>query len=885
MEGKKLVPWALSLSAVFERYKSKQSGLTSKEATLRQASGGLNALPKEEKEPGFVSFIKTFLDPLTAILIVAAIVSALAGLFEHNPENINNAFLLLGIVIFMAVVSFATDRQADQALSKLKDLQKSYARVYRDGKLVEIESENLVAGDVVSLKEGDKVPTDGRIVECDRGEVNEMLLTGESSPVTKTVGILKASCHLSERTNMVFAGSHLESGNLIYVVTSIGTHTELGKIWQEIQNTDVSETPLQAQLNKLGNMLMAGTLVVCVAIVGIYIYRGQPILEALVLAVALAIAFIPEALGAVITISLALGVREMVKHNAIIKRLRAAEGLGSVSIVCTDKTGTITFGKMTATHIWTAEGGSREVNGDHFAQGSDIDRLVRVAHLCNDLGSPTEKALGELASRAGFEITADSRRTRVHELAFNSDRKMMTVVHNLESEPELSVLVKGAPDRLIDLSTHYLKGNKKMRLDVSVHKKILEAINKYEQKGYRVLAFADRELPYEYDTKRIEERLTFVGLVAISDPVRPEVRGTVDKMKRAGISAVMITGDSPITALAIAKDAGIVPEHAIDNDVLMGIDIDEMTKNGVNKISARDMERVVKTRVFARTSPNNKISIVKIFQRAGKLVAMSGDGVNDAPSLKQADVGIAMSNGTEITKEIADVILTGSYRAIAEAVEVGRTILHRTRLYTHALLSTNGAEVMLFVVAVALDWPAPLTAVQLLLINVLGDAWLSIALATEKADKDIMLLAPRKKTDNIITRYMYISIGVQSVVTTAILTIVFLVSREYAIVLGLSNEATLILQQSAVFSTFMVQKILRSSFTARSLKFNLWQIGIFSNRWSVLAALATVVLAFMGLYVPVFGMAPIPVSLMPLLLLGLIPPAVEEAIKFARSTN
>ncbi len=882
MDTKRLTPWALSTDDTLRIFKTSTSGLSSADANGRQSEHGLNALPREKEESAVLKFLKTFLDPLTAILIAAAVISAAAGVFEHNSENINNAMLLLGIVIFMAGVSFFTDRQASRALSKLKDLQKSYARVYRDAKKIEVESENLVVGDIVHLNEGDKVPADGRIIECDRGEANEMLLTGESASVVKSTDTLKASCHLAERTNMVFAGSHLESGNLEFVVTAIGTKTELGKIWQELQNTDEAETPLQAQLNKLGKALMAGTLVVCVLIIAVYIYRGQPILEALVLAVALAIAFIPEALGAVITISLALGVREMVKHKAIIKRLRAAEGLGSVGVVCTDKTGTITFGKMTATHIWTAQGKAREINGDKFTQNPEINRLMRVAHLCNDLGNPTEKALGELAAFVGFEITADSRRTRVHELAFTSDRKMMTVVHDLSSEPALSVLVKGAPDRLIDLSTHYLNGDKKIRLNVAVRQDILAAINKFEEKGYRVLAFADRELPYKYDAKRIEERLTFVGLVALSDPVRPEVKLTVAKMKKAGISAVMITGDSPLTALAIAKDAGIVPQSATSSAVLLGAEIDELLSVGIENLSHETITRISKTRVFARTSPSNKINIVRVFQKAGMLVAMSGDGVNDAPSLKQADVGIAMSNGTEITKETADVILTGSYSAIAEAVEVGRTILHRTRLYTHALLSTNGAEVLLFVVAVLAGWPAPLTAIQLLLINVLGDAWLSIALATEKADRGIMSEPPRRKTDNIITRYMFTSIGIQSIITTSILAVVFVLSGQYAQALGLDAKSTLVLQQSAVFSTFMVQKILRSSFTARSLKFNIWQIAVFSNQWSVLAALATVGLAFLGLSLPVFGMTALPLALLPLLLLGLIPPVSEELLKFTR---
>lgn len=840
-----LSPWARTAEQVLLAFNTSSKGLTEKEAKKRLAQNGPNALPEEEEEGVWSALKDAFTDPLALVLSGAAILSAVIGFINGEMQNINQAILIEGIVVFMALVGFYTDRQANRSLEKLKELQKTFARVIRGDRTVEIESKDLVVGDVIYLKEGDKVPADARIISAVRAEVNEALLTGESIPSVKTKILVKESTDLAKRSCMVYSGSYVESGNITAVVTATALDTEIGKIWTELNAAEETQTPLQQQLDVLGKALLWGTLIVCVAVIAIFIIRGENILNALIVAVSLAIAFIPEALGAVITIALALGVREMVGKKAIIKKLRAAEGLGSVSVVCTDKTGTITLGKMKVVGVYA----TKEPND-----------LLKIISCCNNQADASEKALMEYVGEKKFKVKSD----RVYEIPFSSERKMMSVV--CEENGGRFIYTKGAPEKILDYCSfeHSPK---------NYFNNILQQKEEWEEKGYRVIACAQKSLSLKSVLNdSIEKNLTFIGLVALADPARSEVKQTVKLLKQAGITPVMITGDSPRTALAIAKEVGILPQSARLDDVLTGQEFDKM-----KKVTAL---RIAHTRVFARTTPAHKIAIVRAFQQSGKLVAMSGDGVNDAPSIKQADVGIAMASGTEITKETADVVLTGSYEAIASAVEIGRVILQRTRLYTHALLSTNGAEVLIFLVAAIAGWPVPLTAVQLLVINLLGDSWLSIALATEKPEKNIMQKPPRAADDSIITNYMYFSIGLQSVVTTIVLAFGYFAATKFSLENGYTHAQMIVLQQSVIFAIFIVQKVLRSAFTARSLDFNLWQIGFFSNPWSLAAAVLTSVLGLAALYIPFFGMMPVPSALwVTVMALGVIPAAIEEIVK------
>jgi len=890
--------WSKTVDQVIDELKTNDvNGLTAEEITARQTEFGKNSLPEEERESVWQSLIDAFKDPLALILTAAAIISAIVHISKGETNELQQSVWIMAIVVFMVLIGYFTDRSAGNELDKLKALQKTSAKVVRSGKQIEIEASELVPGDLIVLTQGDRVPGDARVIRVNNGTVSEAMLTGEPEAKEKSPAPLPSTSDLAHRDNMVFTGTYVESGNMTAIVSSTGVKTELGKIWDELRSVEETETPLQKQLEQLGRMLMIGTLAVCVLVILIYVvFQNYNIIDALLVAVALAIAFIPEALGAIITIALALGVREMVTKKAIIRKLRAAEGLGSVSVVCTDKTGTITFGKMTVTHVWTLDTNEVNVEQDTLRRyNRELMRLIDVARLANNLSDPSELALGQLAEMAGFTITPEDRAARVREFPFSSASKRMGVIH-----PEklgATFRSKGAPEILLERCTHILDRGKPREITDEDLTGIRSQLTTFESQGYRVLAFADRELGDEHKhhaTDFNEHGLTFVGLVALSDPARPEVMETVKTLRDAGITAKMITGDSPITALSIAKSVGIVPQSASPSAVIEGRELQQWEKQVgaqpgddlksiVERLSDEKIKRIADTHIYARVTPRDKVLIVQALQRAGKLTAMVGDGVNDAAALKQADVGIAMSTGTDIAKDVSDVVLTGTYSAIAAAVQVGRTILYRTRLYTHALLSTNGAEVGLFIVAAVAGWAIPLTALQLLVINLLGDSWLSIALATEREEKDSMQKPPRPSNEPVITPYMWFSIAVQSITVTILMAISFLLAGDYARNAGLDAETTISIQRTAVFVMFMTQKILRSAFTARSLRFNLWQIGFFSNRWSLIAAVITIVIALGAIYVIDVGMTAPPSELLPALIaLGFLPPILEETIKFVR---
>ncbi|MEP7285963.1 MAG: cation-translocating P-type ATPase [Chloroflexota bacterium] len=887
--GKETQWWSVPAADVLHRlHVDRTLGLSDSEVSKRLIQYGPNSLPEEQEQSVWTSLFNAFREPLALVLTGAAVMSGIIGLLGGTGDEIKQAMLILGIVVFMTLISYFTDRSAGNELAKLKDLQKVFARLIRGGKQIEVEARQAVPGDIIYLTQGARVPADARIVEAINASVNESLLTGEPFEIAKSAETLPIDTPLSKRTNMIYAGTFVTTGNITAVTTATGIHTELGKIWQQLNSAEDTQTPLQKQLDQLGKLLLVGTLILCVLIVTIYIvFQHYDILEALVVAVALAIAFIPEALGAIITIALALGVREMVQKKAIIRHLRAAEGLGSVSIICTDKTGTITYGRMTATHLWTFDTGTLLTEKiDWKGRTAALDKLLDVIRLVNNLADPSEVALARVAELAGFSVSTEERGKREAEIPFNSDRKMMSTVH-VNDQGWRALRTKGASDRLIPLSHHTIKNGQRVLFTEADQAAVTEQVLSFEREGYRVLAFGERDVAADEVkfTDEDEQALTFVGLVALSDPARPEVRSTVALLGKAGINAKMITGDSPNTALSIAKDVGLVPSGATTADVLLGKDIQRFAAKGVDALSPADLERIVKTNVFARVTPTDKVTIVKALQRSNALVAMTGDGVNDAPSLKQANVGIAMEAGTDLAKDVSDVVLTGSYEAIASAVQVGRTILYRARLYIHALLSSNGAEVLTFIVAAVAGWPLPLTAVQLLVINLLGDSWLSIALATEKEEANVMSKPPRPASEAVITPYMWFSIGLQSIVATFVMSMAFLIAREYTRRMGFADSEVeaVALQQTAIFAAFMVQKVLRSGFTARSLNYSLWQIGFFSNKWSLYAVLLTAAIAIGAIYVLPVGMVKLPLSMLPVLIgLGFIPPIVEEVVKFIR---
>ncbi len=876
-------PWSLSEDELYQLYITSPDGMAPEEAIEREHQYGPNELPKAPEEPILVTVFKALRDVMTILLFVSGAVSAFIGVTQHDSEAIINAVLLFSLVLINSYMSVSGEIKAQRNLSKLKNTTQRFVKVVVHGKEDTIPVEKLVPGQIIVLKQGDIVPADARIFVASNAQVSEAALTGEGEPVTKRAGTLPEDTKLAERRNMVFSETMVTSGSITAIVTHIGTHTEYGKIWSRLEATEKQPTPLEKEMEKLAKVILVVALIVAFAIVGISIARGEGVLQALITAVALAVAFIPEALKTVISLALSQAKDQMVERGAIIRELNAAEGAGSVDTVITDKTGTLTYGdRMKALAVWTLSEGEREVNGIAKGVKGVLRRLVGIAHACNDMSSSTEEAIAVLAYElAELEVTADTKgRGRILTVPFSSDRKRMTTVNARKGKIQINT--KGAPEVLLDMCRFVVaENNTAIELTDELRRQILTQVDSFARRGLRTLAFADADLanyvhPDEFDESAHE--LVFVGLVAIYDAPRPEIKKTIEQFAVAGIVAKMATGDNPLTAFEIAKQIGMVPQNAIFDEVVMTGDV--FKKLIAGGVTPETLAKIDKVRVFARMNPEDKIDLVQIHQAAGHIVAMAGDGVNDAPSIKAADVGIAVKGATELTQAFADVVLTADYSAIAVMIEVGRTIMNRARLYTHALLSTNGAEVGMFIVSTIFHWFDPFTAVQLLLINLLGDGPLSVALSREKAEPDVMEQQPRKKTEGILTPYIYAGIAYQSILTTGLLALAYVLTQNFIAATGFELEEKLF--HTVLFSVFMVQKVLRSAFTARSLKYNIWQIGWFTNPDALKAAAYVVFLTAVSPFIPFLGFTPLPVELLPLLLLGFVPPAAEEVVKFVR---
>lgn len=895
-------PWAMSAAEVLKALKTRTEGLTVSEVEKRTTQYGLNAFP-EPPSKGLIESLKdAFSDKMTRLLLVCAVISAVIGVTLSEIDPLIQAVLIVAIVVFMVLVAWFQDRKADDSMQKLKQSLMLNTAVIRDGADLEITTNRIVPGDIIRLKAGDKVPADARVLTSERGEVLEAILTGEPNPVSKHNNVvLKADIALAIRENMVFSGTDVVNGTITAVVVSTGLSTEFGKIRDLLTATESEETPLQGQLNNLADNLAKWTLIVCSIVALIYLARDFAVFVSLfnalktstgvlkaatdtvlalaataIIAVSLAIAFIPEALPAVITMALAFASGEMEKEGALVRKMRAAEGLGSVTDICTDKTGTVTEGQMTVTNVFTLKHGSQKVADVLKMTGEpEVHRILDVARICTNLQSATEEAIANLARLAGFEVFATNDERRLKEAPFDSARKRMSILFKLDGQT--SLYSKGAPERIIERCIYALNGDKTITLTDEMRQSISKAIEGYQLQGMRCLAFADRIIRHHNgeELETFENDLTFIGIVVLSDPIRPEVPETVRLLNGAGITPRMITGDSRPVAWAIAREAGILSVNATIEAVLLCEALNGLDPEDLSTMPQALKDRVVRTVAFARAEPVHKILIVNVLKEAGRLVAMTGDGVNDAPSLKAAHVGIAMANGTDITKEVADVVLTKTYSAIASAVKIGRTVYNRTRLYAHALLSTNAVEVGYFVVSAVAGWLAPWTAVQLLWINVLGDSWLSMALATEKPESDVMKQKPQDPNEKFINKYMMTSITIQLVVVSLMLSI------GHLLVLWLTpaKTSTTPYFYGMAMLMFMVQKIARSSFTARSMKRSIVEIGFFSNPLTIYAALLTTALTAIAFAIPYFGLAMTPTLFVWCLILGVIPALVEEVYK------
>lgn len=735
--------WKKKREELLALFQSSENGLAAGEAAARLQKYGENRL-KEGRQKGILRvFAEQFADLLVVILIAAAVISAATG-------GLEGAVVILAVLLLNAVLGTVQHFKAQKSLESLKAMSAPHARVIRDGGKQEIPAALLVPGDILLLEAGDVAAADGRILENHSLQVNESALTGESENVDKTDGeIAREELPLGDRLNMVYSGSLVSYGRAVVLVTATGMATEMGKIAHLMESAQEKTTPLQRSLDDFSKKLSIIVLAVCAVVFALGMWRGMGLGGALMFAVALAVAAIPEALSSIVTIGLAIGTQKMAKENAIIKNLRAVESLGCVSVICSDKTGTLTQNRMTVQYafadgrVWAAE---------ESAESGLLRQLAAAGALCSDaslrggkeIGDPTETALLAFCRKRGMdEEEIRGEHPRLGELPFDSDRKLMSTLHEINGK--MTLLTKGAPDILLGRCVTVLTGSGQSDLTDALREEIGRQIGAFSAEGLRVLAFAERawtgETPLSADA---ENGLAFLGLVAMMDPPRPESAAAVADCRRAGIRPVMITGDHKVTASAIARQIGILQEGG---RAVEGTELERMS-------DAELREQVEQISVYARVSPEHKIRIVRAWQENGHIAAMTGDGVNDAPALKQADIGVAMGiTGTEVSKDAAAMILTDdNFATIVHAVGNGRNVYRNIKNSIQFLLSGNLAGILAVLATSLLGLPLPFTAVQLLFINLVTDSLPALAVNMEKPTGDLLDEKPRDASEGILTK-------------------------------------------------------------------------------------------------------------------------------------
>jgi Ca2+-transporting ATPase len=917
---------ALAAEEVLEHLKVRDNGLTTQEVDQRQAQYGLNQLTEAARQ-GFLRLLwEQFNNFIVMLLIVAAVISAFLG------EWID-ASAIMTIVVLNAILGIVQERRAEEALAALKKLAAPEARVLRDGHHLTVSSRDLVPGDILFLEAGNHVPADVRLLEAVNLQVDEAALTGESQPAQKNASLkLEKNIPLGDRKNTAFMGTMVTYGRGRGVVIGTGMRSQLGLIARMLEGVDQEETPLQKRLDQLGKTLGIGALSICGLVFVLAVLRGtdlsiltssgggllaylgaakKQIVEMFMLAVGLAIAAVPEGLPAVVTITLALGMREMIRRHALIRRLSSVETLGSATVICSDKTGTLTQNEMTVTRIWV-DGQFVNVTGSGYSRRGEfqvgnksvdlhkypgVETALWVGALNNDsqleavegddlsyriVGDPTEGSLLIAAAKAeAYHVELHNAYPRLDEIPFDSERKRMVTIHDIrEINPaDVSpftnsklrgwdvIAVKGAPDLILDLCTSYqTMDDITLEINESIRQRIQDANDVMTQDALRVLGLAYRvveEAPKAQTVAvdELERDLVFVGLVGMIDPPREEVKPAMQKASRAGIRTVMITGDYSNTARAVAQEIGLLqPEH----EVLTGADLDRMSDDILKNV----IERVD---VFARVSPEHKLRIVDSLQANGEVVAMTGDGVNDAPAIKRANIGVAMGiTGTDVAKETADMVLTDdNYASIVSAVEQGRIIYNNIRKFVFFLLSSNVAEIMVIFLATLAGLPSPLTVIQLLWLNLITDGAPALAMAMEKGDPDIMSRPPRPKNEPIINSPMRLGIIVQTITQTSAVLTAFafgllweLNALGHGLPLGVNpllyllnfnwhsvNLDSVRTAETMAFMTLSLCELFRA-YTARSERASLFSIGIFSNKWMQYAVGSSILLLLLVCTVP-----------------------------------
>ncbi len=816
---------------VLKELKTNLNGIDPKDIAAMREKYGYNELQAGKKAGLIKVFLGQFKDFLVIILLVAAIVS----LFLKDYES---AIVIFAVTILNSILGTVQHFKAEKSLESLKSLSSPVARVIRNKLRMEIPSREVLVGDILLLEAGDFISADGRIIENHSLQVNESSLTGESESVVKTVDIIEGTdVPIGDRKNMVFTGSHVTYGRAVVAVTSIGMSTELGKIASLMDAAENKQTPLQVSLDKFGKKLAVAILVLCGIILATNIIRGYSVIDSFMFAIALAVAAIPEALSSIVTIVLAIGTQKMAKENAIVRKLHAVESLGSVSVICSDKTGTLTQNKMVAKKVFV---GWKAFDSDKLDMEHTLQRsIVKISILSSDatindgtaVGDPTEVAFVKLANDYRYE-EEDVREEyiRLSEVPFDSDRKLMSTLHNIDGQ--YLMFTKGAPDVILSRSKSVLTehGEKPMEED---NIEFIEKINReFSQEGLRVLAFAQKSFASQTKlTTDHEKDLTFVGLVAMIDPPREESKQAVADCIRAGIKPVMITGDHKITASAIALQIGIMDEksHAVE-----GVDVEKMSDEEL-KSRVRDIS------VYARVSPEHKIRIVKAWQDLGNVVSMTGDGVNDAPALKQADIGVAMGKvGTEVAKDAASMILVDdNFATIVKAVANGRSIYANIKNAIKFLLSGNTAGILAVLYTSVLALPLPFTAMHLLFINLLTDSMPAIALGLEPYRKDVLNSKPRDINEPLLNRGFLLHVIFEGAVIAAAALCAFYYG------LNVGNPA---LASTLAFAVLALARLIHG-FNCRS-KYPLFKIGFFTNKYQWGAVLLGMALLMLVLVVP-----------------------------------
>ena len=820
-------------------------GLSSGEAGARQARDGFNEFEKTKHTTLWQKFISQFKSFMIIVLIFAAIISGITGYM--NGEGITDALIILVILIANAIIGVFQEAKAEKSLDALEKLSAPHCKVIRDGETKIIESRELVVGDIVVIETGDNVPADLRLVESVNLKIQEAALTGESVPVEKDAdAVLPEDAPIGDRINMAYSSCSVTYGHGKGVVTAIGNQTEVGKIASMIQSVPDMRTPMQIRLDKLGKTLAIICLVVCVVIMVIGLCYGRNLMEMFMTAVSLAVAAIPEGLPAVSTVVLALGVQRLAKQNAIVRNLPSVETLGSTTVICSDKTGTLTQNKMTVTHIY-ATGNLSDTTEDSPV----INELLKMSVLANDavlgtdgqsLGDPTETALID----AGLKHSIDKNTLikdlpRIAEIPFDSERKLMTTIH--QHNDDFLVAVKGGLDELLANCTKINDGISIRPLTEKDIEDIHKANMGMASQALRVLAVGYKtisELPVTFTPATVENDFIFLGMVGMIDPPREEAKEAVLRCKEAGIKPVMITGDHKITATAIAKSLGII---STGDCVLTGTDVEMMSDEQLKEMAGN-------VAVFARVAPEHKVRIVNAYQSRGNVVAMTGDGVNDAPALKLADIGVAMGiTGTDVAKEAADVVLTDdNFATIVSSVREGRRIYDNLMKSIQFMISTNLGEIVLLLIAVLTNLDMPLLPIQLLFINLVGDSLPSLALSVDHADKDIMKRKPIDTNQGIFTKHFTTRVIIQSLIIGLTTLAAYMIGMKTSV-----DVARTMTFATMVFSQFTIIFSIRSGH-------NWFTHKMFTNRWLWLTIVFVTALTLLVLLVPgmqsIFRLAP-----------------------------